>query len=340
LPKGILSFIKCAGCASKLSAAQLAQALSALPGIEDPDLLVGLNTADDASVYRISDELALVYTVDILAPVVEDPFTFGQIAAANCISDVYAMGGDPKIALNIVGFPTAGDPKDLGEILRGGQHKAQEAGVTVAGGHTFNNAEIKYGMSVVGYINPRHIITNAAAKPGDVILLTKPIGVGTMLYAYIMDKLTFQDMTTVVTAMTTLNKDASTSARCAAAHAGTDITGYGLAGHLTEMAEASKVGIELFLSKIPVHEGALGMIKNGISEPGIKMNRDSFLQKVDAKNVDEKLMQLFFGAETSGGLAVVLPEQMLSVFFDHYKKDAAVIGRVTSENAGRVIVKP
>lgn len=324
-----------------MSAAQLAQALSMLPRIEDPNLLVGLNTADDAGVYRISDELALVYTIDILAPVIEDPFTFGEIAATNCISDVYAMGGDPRIALNIIGFPVNGDPKDLGEILRGGQHKAQEAGVTIAGGHTFNNADIKYGMSVVGYIDPSRIITNAAAKPGDVVLLTKPIGVGTILHAYILDKLTLEEMTPVVAAMTTLNREASLAARRVQADAGTDITGYGLAGHLAEMAQASAAGIELYLSKIPVHERVLEIYKSGISEPGIMMNMNAFGSNVQNASGNDEFFAIIFGAETSGGMAVVLPEQKVSTFLDGCKdKNVAIIGRVTSEKAGQVIVKP
>jgi selenide,water dikinase len=323
-----------------MSAAQLAQALSGLPEVKDANLLVGFNTADDAMVYKLNSELALVYTIDVLTPVIDDAYIFGQIAAANCISDIYAMGGEPKLALNIIGFPVKGDPKILGDILKGGQEKTREAGITLAGGHTFNSEGIVYGLSVVGYVHPKKIFKNSSAKPGDSIILTKPLGVGSIVQALLMDRAENFDLKPIIEAMTTLNRDASRAMRQSGAHAATDITGYGLLGHLVEMAEASGAGIELRASKIPVHEGALDMIKNGISEPGIKMNRDSFLQKVDAKNVDEELMQLFFGAETSGGLAVVLPEQMLSVFFDHYKKDAAVIGRVTSENAGRVIVKP
>jgi len=323
-----------------LSAAQLAQALSALPKIVDENLLVGLNTADDAGVYKLSDELALVYTIDILAPVVEDPYTFGLIAAANCISDVYAMGGDPKLALNIVGFPAVGDPKDLGEILRGGLAKAQEAGVTIAGGHTFNNQDIKYGMSVVGYIHPKKIITNAGARPGDIILLTKPIGIGTILQAYILEKYEVTDMKMALDAMTTLNKDASMAMRQTGAHAATDITGYGLAGHLVEMAEASHIGVELQFSKIPVHDNTFEFYKNGIAEPGIMMNINSFGSRVKNASGDDQLFNLIFGAETSGGLAIVLPENKLEQFRSKYQKPAPVIGKITAENPGQVLLLP
>jgi len=314
----------------------LAQALSLLPVIEDANLLVGLNTADDAGVYRVTDELALVYTIDILTPVVDDPRVYGMIAAANSISDVYAMGGDPKLALNIIGFPGKEDPKVLGEILEGGQEKAREAGVTIAGGHTFNSDEIKYGLSVIGYVHPDRIITNAGAKPDDLIILTKPIGVGSIIQAVILKLSTGIDLKPVIESMTALNRDASRAMRTVSAHAATDITGYGLAGHLVEMAQASNIGIELQTSKIPVHAGALEVLKNGILEPGIEMNLDSFKDRVTLSDVDPDFGQLVFGSETSGGLAIVLPEEKLNQFLQVYKKPAPVIGRITAQHPGRL----
>ncbi len=316
----------------------MALALSHLPAIEDANLLVGLNTADDAGVYRITDELALVYTIDILTPVVDDPRVYGMIAAANSISDVYAMGGDPKLALNIIGFPAQGDPKVLGEILRGGQDKAREAGVTIAGGHTFNSEDIKYGLSVIGYIHPQRIITNAGAKPNDVIILTKPIGVGSIIQAVLLKRSAGIDLKPVLDSMAELNREASRAMRETGVDAATDITGYGLAGHLVEMAEASNVGIELWASKIPVHDGALEVLKNGIFEPGITMNLNSFKDKVTVKDVETYIGQIVFGAETSGGLAVVLPEDKLNRFLENHKKPAAVIGRITSQNPGLVSI--
>jgi selenide,water dikinase len=308
--------------------------------VEDPDLLVGTNTADDAGVYRFSDELALVKTIDILTPVVEDAYTFGKIAAANCISDIYAMGGDPKLALNIVGYPGMGDPKTLGEMLKGGQEKSLEAGVTTIGGHTFASPEIMYGLSVLGYIHPKKIITNAGARPGDIIILTKQVGVGTIIQAMLMGKDENIDMNPVIREMLTLNRDASLAMCSAEAHAATDVTGYGLIGHLVEMAEASKAGIEITLSKIPVHKGAVEILDEGIFEPGISMNLNSFSDRVDKSESDSNLVNLIFGSETSGGMIVVLPEDRLNAFKQEYRKDFAVIGCVTAENAGRVTLVP
>lgn len=311
------------------------QALAKLSKITDKNLLVGVNTADDAGVYKLTKDLALVYTVDVLTPLVDDPYTFGLIASANSISDIYAMGGEPKLALNVVGFPAKGDPNVLGEMLKGGQVKAKEAGVTVCGGHTFNSDEIKYGLSVIGYINPKKIITNASAKPNDVIVLTKPIGVGTIIHAYINGKEVGEYLTPAIKSMTALNQKASMAMR-GLADAATDITGYGLAGHLVEMAEGSKVGIEISLSKIPMHKGALDILKSGVVEPGVGMNMGSFSNRVDMFEIDETKAMLVFGSETSGGLAIVLPPNKLNQFKKKYKGNVAIIGRVTKENKGRV----
>jgi len=318
----------------------LAQALAYLTPSDDPNLLVGTNTADDAGVYRLNDELALVKTIDILTPVIEDAYTFGKIAAANCISDIYAMGGDPKLALNIVGYPGMGDPKTLGKMLKGGQEKSREAGVITIGGHTFASPEIMYGLSVLGYIHPDKIITNAGARPADVLILTKRVGIGTIIQAMLMGKDENIDMKPVVSEMITLNRDASLAMRAAEAHAATDVTGYGLLGHLVEMAEASKVGIEIALSKIPVHKGAVEILDEGIFEPGITMNLNSFSNRVDKGDSDSNLVNLIFGSETSGGMIIVLPEDKINVFKQKYNKDFAIIGRITSENAGRVTLIP
>ncbi|MGQ9535597.1 MAG: selenide, water dikinase SelD [bacterium] len=323
-----------------MSKAQLAQALSLMPVTNDPNLLVGLNTADDAGVYKLSDEFALVYTVDIMAPMVEDPSTFGMIAAANCISDIYAMGGIPKLGLNIIGFPAKNDTSILAEILKGGQTKAQEAGVTICGGHTFNSEALFYGLSVVGYINPKKIITNAGAKPGDVVLLTKPIGVGTIVQALLLDRADGIDIKPVLEGMMTLNKNASMTMQEIGVDAATDITGYGLIGHLVEMAEASNVGIELFASEIPVYKGALKILKTGIIEPGITMNRNSFEKKVELSNIDSTIVNIMFGSETSGGLAIVLPEEKVEIFMNKYQRSAKVIGRITEEHPGTIKILP
>jgi len=322
-----------------MSAAQLAQALVILDRPRDKNLLVGINTADDAGIYKISENSAVVYTIDILTPVVRNPYIYGQIVAANSISDIYAMGGEPKLALNIIGFPGNGDPETLGEILRGGQDKAREAGVLIIGGHTFVSNEIRYGLSVIGYIHPDKIISNAGAKPNDLVLLTKPIGAGVIIQSVLVGKNQGVDLNPVLKTMTMLNRDASVAMRKAAAHAATDVTGYGLAGHLVEMAEASRVGIELEVSKLPIHEKVIDILKLGIEDPGITMNLGSFAERVVHKNVDHLLAKLIFSSETSGGLIIVLSEERLDVFKKHYSGLAAVIGRVTKENPGQVTLR-
>lgn len=317
----------------------MAQALAFLPKVKDPNLLVGINTADDAGVYKLTDDLALVYTVDVFAPIVDDPYTFGMIGACNSISDVYAMGGDPRLALNIVGFPSKGTPEILGKMLQGAYDKAHEAGVTICGGHTFVSEETRFGLSVIGYINPKKIITNANAQVDDIIVLTKPIGIGTIIRAQTTDKAVDEYLIPAINSMTTLNKDASLAMR-GLANAATDITGYGLAGHLLEMAQGSGVGIEISLSKIPMLNGALEILKSGIFEPGIGMNWSSFGNKVIKENVDETAATLIFGSETSGGLAIAMPAHKLAEFTAKYKGNFSVIGKVIKENTGRIKIIP
>lgn len=288
----------------------------------------------------MNSECALVYTVDILTPAVSDPFDFGQIVAANCISDIYAMGGDPRLALNIVGFPNNGDPETLGAMLLGGQKKAEEAGVLTIGGHTFTTKEIKYGLSVIGFIHPDRIITNAGAQAGDIIVLTKPIGIGTMIQVMLLDKDAKIEIQPVVDSMKTLNQNASHAMRKVVTHAATDITGFGLMGHLVEMAEGSRVGIEIYASKIPVFSGARDLVKAGIAEPGIAMNQSAFTDKVVFKDVENDMTQLIFGSETSGGMAIVFPEDQLDNFIHSFGTSVPVIGRITEHDPGKVIVKP
>ncbi len=308
--------------------------------MDDPNLLVGLNTADDAGVYRLRDDLALVLTVDMLAPVVEDPYAYGQIAAANSVSDVYAMGGEPKIALNIAAYSDQAPIQDLSEILRGGQDKAREAGVTICGGHTFKNADIKYGMAVIGYVHPDRIITNAGAQPDDIIILTKPLGTGTINQAYFTEKIEMAEMAEVVAAMTTLNNEASEAMRKAGAHAATDITGYGLAGHLAEVAQASRCGIELWSSKIPFHQSAFELYRDGVSDMGIDMNKKSFGAAVENRTIKASIADLIFGSETSGGLAIILSESNIPEFSGSFGSSFSVIGRITKENPGRLLLLP
>jgi selenide,water dikinase len=319
-----------------MSAAQLAQALAILDRPADKNLLVGVNTADDAGIYKISDNTAIVYTIDILTPVVRNPYIYGQIVAANSISDVYAMGGEPKLALNIMGFPGQGDPETMGEILRGGQDKAREAGVLIIGGHTFVAEEIKYGLSVVGYIHPDKIITNANAKPNDIVILTKPLGTGIIIQSVLAKTKQGVDLNPVIKTMTLLNRDASVAMRKAGAHAATDITGFGLAGHLVEMAEASRVGIEISLSDLPLHDKTIDLIEEGIEDPGITMNLNSFKDRVRQRENHGVRAKLIFSSETSGGLVIVLSESQLKKFRRYYDQPVHIIGRITQDNPGFV----
>lgn len=231
------------------------QVLSRVPVMTHPDLLVGTETGDDAAVYRLNDETALIVTVDFFPPITDDPFEFGLIAAANALSDVYAMGGKPLVALNIMGFPASLDKGILGEVLRGGYTKASEAGCLIVGGHTVDDPEPKYGLSVVGIVEPGKQVTNAGAKPGDVLVLTKPLGTGIITTAGKQGKVSPEVLQGAVEAMATLNRAASEVMMRVGVHAATDITGFGLMGHLSSMVKGSRVTAQVGLDQVPVLPG-------------------------------------------------------------------------------------
>ena len=226
-----------AGCAAKIGPGTLAGILESLPKFEDPNLMVGIETSDDGAIYRVNDEVALIQTLDFFTPVVDDPYTFGQVAAANALSDIYAMGGEPKVALNIVAWPNCVNPRFLGEILRGGADKVKEAGAVLAGGHSIQDQEPKYGLSVTGFVHPDKIFKNSGAKPGDVLILTKPLGTGIVNTAVKADMASERAKEEVIRVMTTLNQKAKRVIEHYPVHACTDVTGFGLAGHSVEMAE-------------------------------------------------------------------------------------------------------
>ena len=320
----------------------MAQALSGLKRPTDPRLLVGINTADDAGVFLVEEGLALVQTVDMMTPMVEDPYTFGRIAAANSLSDVYAMGGVPLTALNIVGFPGPMDKRVLGEILRGGQDAVEEAGAVVAGGHTFNEKEIKFGLAVTGRIDPKRIVTNAVARVGDVLVLTKPIGTG--VFAQAMMTLDDVDATlyaAAVKSMMTLNRVASEIMLGCDVHSATDITGYGLIGHAQEMAEGSGVRIRFRAGALPLLPGVLAMASQFV-DAGVAMNESSFGPKVTwADSVPEPLRQLMWESQSSGGLLVVLPAGRVADFRQRATDagiTAPIIGEVIAGEPGTIEV--
>jgi selenide,water dikinase len=308
--------VKAGGCASKLSPAILDKILPKLPRQTDPNVLVGFDHADDAGVYKLSDELALVQTVDFFTPMVDDPFTFGQIAATNSLSDVYAMGGRPVTALAHVCFPGTGDTDILEQILQGGLSKMIEAGCSVVGGHSVRDEEMKFGYSVTGLIDPNKVLANDGAKVGDRLLFTKALGTGVITTALKKGGARQSWVDGAIRSMTTLNKK---TAEVIAAYAGTtvhsmtDITGFGLVAHAREIALASKISMRLFVNKIPVLDGALECIRAGHVPAGLKANRE-FAECVVGYEGDirEEMQAVLFDPQTAGGLLISVDEKSAS----------------------------
>jgi len=285
--------------------------LEKLPPIQDPRVLVGYNTADDAGVVRLTDEIALVQTVDFFTPIVDDPYCYGQIAAANALSDVYAMGGNPYCALNIVGFPKDLFPMEvLAAILAGGRDKADEAGVVIVGGHTISDAELKYGLAVTGLVHPNKILFNAGARPGDVLFLTKPIGSGTITTQLKAGKGSVEMIRNACEVMGQLNKAAAEACRQVGAHGCTDITGFGLLGHALELAQASGVSLVLHFDDIPLLPEAMNSVRQGFVPGGTRANRLHVAPDVvyDARLGDAEQF-LLNDAQTSGGLLISVSEK-------------------------------
>ena len=280
--------------------------------MKHPDLLVGGDTRDDAAVYRIGDNTALVLTVDFFPPIIDDPFSFGEIAVANSLSDVYAMGGRPLVALNIVGFPAEAPKEILGEILRGGHAKAQEADCIIIGGHTVDDKEPKYGLAVVGTVEPGREITNAGCQPGDNLILTKPLGTGIITTAAKQDATEPGVVDGAVAVMSTLNRAASEAMIKVGVNACTDITGFGLIGHLNPMMVASDTAARINASRVPVIPGTLDLIAKGIAPAGTRRNLKEVGKKVLwHENVSEDTKILLADAQTSGGLLIsIAPERM------------------------------
>lgn len=306
----------------------LSRALAALPSKSDPRLLVGRETFDDAGVFKVSDDLALVQTVDFFAPIVDDPYDFGQIAAANALSDVYAMGGQPLTALNIVAFPTADLPLEvLTEILRGGQDKVHEAGALIVGGHTVIDTELKYGLAVTGRAHPDFLLTNAGARPGDQLVLTKPIGNGILATAAKRGKLSAEAQRPMLDAMKTLNGVASRAALAVGARSATDITGFGLLGHLSHIARASNVTVRLRLSAIPLLAGVREAVRAGAVTDGSKRNGEYLkaLVRWDAGSDEDRA--ILTDPQTSGGLVVAVPPARTPDYLSRVS-GAVVIGEV------------
>jgi selenide,water dikinase len=334
----------CAGCAAKAGADMLAQVLGHLTELQsghDPDLLVGLAAPDDATVYRISDEQAVVLTVDFFAPLVDDPYDYGAIAAANALSDVYAMGADPVLALNVAAFPADLPGETVAQILRGGADKVAEAHAVVAGGHTIIDAEPKYGLCVLGLAHPERILTKAGGKPGDAVYLTKPLGAGLVTTAAKFDEAKPEDLSAAVASMTRLNCCASRMARDAGAHALTDVTGYGILGHAYEMAVAGGAGIRFSASALPVLPGAMDYAYRGITTGGAARNRRYLNSKVHiSPAVSDETGHLLFDPHTSGGLLFAVPQEAVPVLEDTFgtsEQPLWRVGEVTEEDGVTVV---
>ncbi|WOV88963.1 selenide, water dikinase SelD [Sporosarcina oncorhynchi] len=333
------------GCGCKIGPADLSEVLRALPPSPyDPNLLVGLDTSDDAGVYKLNDELAIVQTLDFFTPIVDDPYDFGQIAATNAISDVYAMGGKPITALNIVAFPIANLEKSiLSAILRGAGDKLIEAGVTLVGGHSIDDQEPKFGLAVTGTVHPDKIRTNAGAQIGDKLVLTKPIGVGIYTTSLKNGLLSNEEIQHVTSVMTTLNKTASEVMYAYDVHAATDVTGFGLLGHATEMAKASNVCITIVADRVPILPRTKELAEAGKIPGGTKNN---FAHVADDVTYSEHLDQIdryiLCDAVTSGGLLISISGEQVENMVAELKEkgiDASVIGEVTDGPQGKIIVE-
>lgn len=336
-PVRLTQQVKAGGCASKLPAGSLRQVLSALPAQTHPDLLVGFETSDDAGIFRISPNQALVQTIDFFTPLVDDPYTFGQIAATNALSDVYAMGGRPLTALSVVCFPQESDLGILEQIMRGGLGKMVEAGCTIVGGHSVRDAEMKFGYAVTGLIDPARVSTNAGALPGDVLILTKPIGTGVITTALKQGKSNPSWVDAAIRSMTTLNRTASALANDASGvHAITDITGFGLMGHGREMALGSQVVLEIETARIPLLEGALDAVRIGAIPGGLLANREfaeCLVADAADSHIPDDLRALLYDPQTSGGLLISVASERAPALLASLQASAlpaAVIGKVLS----------
>ncbi|WP_314059314.1 selenide, water dikinase SelD [uncultured Vagococcus sp.] len=331
----------CGGCNAKIGPGNLSNLLEQLPKNEDPRLLVGFDSTDDAGVIKISEEMALIQTLDFFPTMVSDPYLFGQIAATNALSDVYAMGGDVLSAMNIVCFPEEMDLGILGEILRGGSEKVAEAGAILVGGHSIHDAAPKYGLSVTGTVHPQKILRNNGAQVGDVLVLTKPLGVGIITTAFSVAETTEEAFQKAVKSMTTLNKKAADYIRQRAVHGCTDVTGFGLLGHLVEMMN-EKCSAVLTVSQVPYIEEAYECAKELLVTAGGQRNRNYLSEQIAFQCEDFALEEILFDPQTSGGLLVSLPADEADYLIKEMALgglEGTIIGEVIERQEKTVYVK-
>lgn len=333
----------CAGCGAKVGAGTLARMLEGFETHYDPRLIVGYDKSDDASVYVITDEVALVQTTDFFPPIVDDPYLFGQIAAANALSDVYAMGGEPRTALNIMCLPESMDRHTVHEILRGGYAKAYEAGAIITGGHTIHGAEPIYGLAVAGFVHPQKVLTNSGAKPGDVLLLTKPLGVGVITTASKAELVEAPVLEQIYRQMATLNRAARDVLVEYPVHSCTDVTGFALLGHSFEMAQGSGCTLHIQAHAVPFHPEALELARMGFIPAGAYRNREYAQAGVQVnEQVELALEDLFYDPQTSGGLLAAVPEECADECLERLLAagvEAARIGYVTEQQDAAVYLE-
>jgi len=323
----------------------LNKAICDLPQMSDPNLMRGLASPDDAGVYKLSDDLAIIQTIDFFTPIVDDPYTFGQIAAANALSDVYAMGGKPLTAMNVVCFPVKSlDISILKDILRGGVDKILEAGVLLIGGHSIEDNELKYGLSVTGTVHPEHLVTNSGARAGDKLILTKPLGTGIISTAVKKKAASEAIAAEVARTMASLNREASELMQEVGVHACTDITGFGLLGHTTQLAQNSEVSVVISSGAVPLLPGVEEFARQGLCPAGLQRNRDFYSSTVVIeKQVPSHIQDILFDPQTSGGLLISVTSskanRLLEKLLDAGVKDAALIGEVIGRPKGTVTVR-
>lgn len=331
---------KCAGCGAKVGAGVLSQLLEGIRVHHDPNLLVGFDKSDDASVYKVSDDLALVQTVDFFPPIADDPYLFGQIAATNALSDVYAMGGEPKLCLNIMAVPES-MPKDaVHQMLRGGYDKVYEAGALITGGHSILDDEPKYGLAVTGFVHPDRVLTNSGAKPGDVLLFTKPLGIGILSTAQKAEMLSPEGEALAYRLMTTLNKSARDVMVKYRVHACTDVTGFGLLGHVCEMAQGSDVDVELHVGDIDLIPEAASLAQIGILPAGMYRNRTFAEPEVEPGETELWQQDMLYDPQTAGGLLMAVDPADAEALYRELKEcvpSAQKIGRVLPHGGGKRI---
>ena len=333
---------ECAGCGAKVGAGELAKLLKDIEVIKDPNLIVGFDKSDDAAVYKVSEDLAIVQTLDFFPPIVDDPYAFGAIAAANALSDIYAMGGEPKTALNIMAVPEDMPKDDVHLILSGGYAKAAEAGAVICGGHSIYDKEPKYGLSVTGFVHPDRILTNAGAKPGDVLIYTKRVGIGVLTAGWKAEMLSEETKNSMQEQMMLLNKAARDIMVRFRVHACTDVTGFGMLGHLLEMAEGSGTAIEVNTDRIDFIPEAAELAKIGVLPAGMYRNRHFAESEVDPGQTPVWLQDLLYDPQTSGGLMIAADPGDADALYEELLKDPHVqspqqIGTVMEYRDGKRI---